>query len=88
MALLLHIILQNGISRNQQTAPLVTFRDQLEQYAGLCLILAHIGEVIQDHQIKSVEFCEQCGEFCWTSAFERRYRAISARVCWVGKLRV
>ena len=40
---------------DQEGPALVACRDQLEEHAGLGLVLADIGEVIEDHQVVSVE---------------------------------
>lgn len=36
-------------------APFVSGRDEFEQDAGLCLVLADVGQVIEDEQVEAVE---------------------------------
>ena len=50
---------------DQERAPLVARRDQLEQDAGLGLVLPDIGEVVEDQEMVAVEPGEQAlqGEF-------------------------
>lgn len=48
-----------GLVCSDQDGPaLIAGRYQIEQYAGLGLILGDAGEVIQDEQVKLVEFCD------------------------------
>ncbi len=41
--------------RDQDRPPLIAGRDQLEQHAGLGLILGDVGEVVEDQEIELVE---------------------------------
>ena len=44
-----------GKANLRNPAPLRPFGDQLEQHAGLGLVLAGVRQVIQDDQVESVE---------------------------------
>ena len=43
------------IGRDQHGAPFVARADELEQHAGLGLVLGDVGEVIEDQQIEAIE---------------------------------
>ena len=47
------------IGGDKHRPPLVTGTDQLEQNAGLRLILGDIGEIVEDEQMIFVEFCDR-----------------------------
>ena len=49
---------------DQHGSPFVSGADQLEQHAGLGLILCNVGDVVEDEQVKFVEFGD--------SAFQRK----------------
>ena len=44
------------VGRDQHGSPLISRSDQLEQYAGLSLILGDVGDVVEDEEIVAVEF--------------------------------
>ena len=46
------------VRRDQKRAPFVARRDELEEDAGLGLILLHVGEVVEDQKMVAVEPCE------------------------------
>ena len=41
---------------DQHGAPFISGADQLEQHAGLGLILGDVGDVVEDQQVKFIEF--------------------------------
>lgn len=43
------------IGGDQHRAPLVTCADQLEQHAGLGLVLGDVGKIIEDEKIEAIE---------------------------------
>jgi len=51
-----------GAGRDEQAAALISCGDQLEQHAGLGLILADIREVVEDEQVVLVELVDDAGE--------------------------
>ena len=53
------------IGRDEHGAPLVARGDQLEQHAGLGLILGDVGDVVEDEQIVAVELGDR--------GFERQF---------------
>ena len=44
------------IGRDQQGSAFIAGGDQLEQYAGLSLILGDVGDIVKDQQLVLVEF--------------------------------
>ena len=43
------------VGRDEDAAPLVALGDQLEQHAGLGLVLSDVRDVVEDEQIVAVE---------------------------------
>jgi hypothetical protein len=56
-------IAERLIGGNQHRSPFVAYADGLEQHGGLCLILADIGEVIEDQQVEAIERIDRSFEW-------------------------
>ena len=50
------------VGRDQDAAPLVAFGDQLEQHAGLGLVLPDVRQIVQDEQVIAVELGQRLGQ--------------------------